>query len=217
MIDLPLHNSDGKAVGTLSVDEKVFGEKVRRRLLQQVVVLYEGNRYRRTAHTKTRAEVAGSGRKIWPQKHTGNARMGSIRSPIWRGGGITFGPRTRDNRRDLPKKMRRAALKSALLGKLRDKEVFVIEKFDGAEKPSTRKLAGTLKTIGLDRSVLIGVPAADRTLYLSARNIPKVVVTPVAEFNAYDVLKHRALLVTREALERLGPKDGGWIREGKGP
>lgn len=210
MIDVPLHSPEGKAVGTLSVDETVFGDKVRRRLLQQVVVLYEGNRYHRTANTKTRDQVRGSGKKLWPQKHTGRARMGSIRSPIWRGGGITHGPHPRETRRDLPKKMRRAALKSALLGKLRDKEVFVIEKFDGAERPSTKRLAVTLKTIGLDRSVLIGVPSADRTLHLSARNIPRVIVTPVGEFNAYDVLKHKALLVTREALEKLGPKD--WVK-----
>lgn len=215
MVDVPLHNPDGKAVGKLTVDEKVFGDKVRRRLLHQIVVMYEGNRYHHTANTLTRAEVRGSGKKLWPQKHTGRARMGSIRSPIWRGGGIVHGPRTRDARRAMPKSMRREALKSALLGKLRDREVFVIEKFAGAEKPSTKKLAGTLKAIGLDRSVLIGVSAADKTLYLSARNIPKVVVTPVADFNAYDILKHKALLVTREALEKLGPKDGGWIREAK--
>lgn len=214
MIDLPLHDPDGKAVGTLEVDESVFGDKVRRRLLQQVVVLYEANRYRRTAHTLTRGEVSGAGRKIWPQKHTGRARMGSIRSPIWKGGGVVFGPKPSKAKKGLPQRMRREALRSALLGKLKDKEVVVIQRF-ALERPSTKKLAGTLKTIGLGHRTLIGVHEVDNTLTLSARNLPRVDVTPVRDWNAYDVLRHRMLLVTREALQKLGPDGGAWIREKK--
>lgn len=215
MVELPLYDSEGKAIGSLNVDESVFGDKVRRRLLHQVVVLYAGNRYKRTAHTKTRGEVRGSTRKPWPQKHIGRARVGSIRSPIWRGGGVTFGPRARDGRRGLPKRMRHEALRSALLGKLKDKEVSVIESF-AVEKPSTKAVSRTLKTIGLERGVLIGVAASNRDLWLSVRNLPKVDVAPVSEWNAYEVLRHRRLLVTRDALEKLGPKDSGWIRDGKG-
>jgi large subunit ribosomal protein L4 len=214
MVDVPLYNPEGKSVGTLEIDEKVFGDKVRRRLLHQGVILYEANRYIRTASAKTRDEVAGAGKKLWPQKHTGRARMGSIRSPIWKGGGVVFPPKPRSNRVTISRRTKKEALKSALLGKLRDKELSVIEKFDVA-KPSTKAMARTLKAIGLDRSVLIGVPETDRNLWLSTRNIPKVSVTPVTDWNAYAVLKHRALLVTRAALEKLGPKEGGWIRSKK--
>jgi large subunit ribosomal protein L4 len=210
MIELPLHDPDGRAVGRVCVDETVLGPRVRRRLLHQVVSLYQMRRYKRTAHTKHRGEVAGAGRKPWPQKHTGRARAGSIRSPLWKGGGTIFGPRRRSPRFALPRRMRREALRSALLGKLQDKEVYVIQNFN-VEKPSTRRLAQTLRTIGLDRGVLIGVPKAHRELYLSARNIPRVDVSPVGDWNAYEVLRHRALLVTPEALERLGPAGGRWI------
>lgn len=213
MAELPLYAKDGSSAGTITVDEKVFGDKVRKRLLHQVVVIYEANRREGNAHTKTRGEVEGSTRKPWPQKHTGRARAGTIRSPLWVKGGVVFGPRKREYRLTLTDSMRRAALDSALLGKIRDKEVSVIEGVEFS-KPRTREMAGLLRRIGLTRTVLLALPQAERNVYLSARNLRDVTVRPVQELNAYEVLRHKNLLLTRAALEALlarrkAPAGGG--------
>ncbi|MBI4565131.1 MAG: 50S ribosomal protein L4 [Planctomycetes bacterium] len=202
MADLPLYDREGKRLGTVNIDESVFGDKVRKRLLHQVVVIYEANKRQGTASTKTRGEVEGSTRKPWPQKHTGLARAGTVRSPIWRHGGVVFGPRPRDYRLGLTAKMRRAALDSALLGKIRDQEVCVIEAL-GLPRPKTKHMASLLAAMELDRRVLIGVRSADPNVTLSVRNLPGVTVAPVSEFNAYDVVRHHRLLLTRDALAAL--------------
>ena len=202
MAELPLFSKDGKSAGTVSVDEKVFGDKVRKRLLHQVVVIHEANQREGNAHTKTRGEVEGSTKKMWPQKHTGMARMGTKRSPIWVKGGIVFGPRTREYRMIITDSMRRAALNSALLGKIKDKEVSVIEAVDFA-KPKTKEMAKIMKAIGFKRTVLLAIPKHNDTVWLAARNLQDLSVRPVGELNAYDVLKHKDLLLTRDALNAL--------------
>ena len=202
MAELPLFGKDGKSAGTVSVDEKIFGEKVRKRLLHQVVVIHEANQREGNAHTKTRGEVAGSTKKLWPQKHTGRARMGTKRSPIWVKGGIVFGPRKREYRMTITDSMRRAALDSAILGKIRDKEVSVIEGIS-FEKPKTKSMVSLLKAIGLKRTILLAVPKHDGNVWLSARNLESLSVRPWRELNAYDILKHKDLLLTREALDAL--------------
>ena len=202
MADLPLYDKDGKSSGTVTVDEKIFGDKVRKRLLHQVVVIYEANRREGNAHTKLRNEVRGSNRKLWPQKGTGRARTGTRRSPIWVGGGVVFGPRHREFRQGITASMRRAALDSALLGKIRDKQVSVIEGVE-LEKPRTKQVAGLLKAMGLERTVLLAVPKADNHLTLSARNLKALSVRSVSQLNAYEVLKNRDLVLTRESLDRL--------------
>jgi len=202
MAELPLFSKDGKSAGTVSVDEKVFGDKVRKRLLHQVVVIHEANQREGNAHTKTRGEVEGSTKKMWPQKHTGMARMGTKRSPIWVKGGIVFGPRTREYRMTITDSMRRAALNSALLGKIRDKEVSIIEAVDFA-KPKTKEMAKLMKAIGFKRTVLLAIPKHNDTVWLAARNLQDLSVRPVGELNAYDVLKHKDLLLTKEALQAL--------------
>jgi large subunit ribosomal protein L4 len=202
MAELPLFGKDGKSAGTISVDEKLFGEIVRKKLLHQVVVIHEANQREGNAHTKTRGEVAGSGKKLWPQKHTGRARMGDKRSPIWVKGGIVYGPRKREYRGRITDSMRRAALDSALLGKILDKEVSVV---DGVtfEKPKTKVMSGLIKSIGLKRTVLLAVGKHDANLWLSARNLQSLSVRPVRELNAYDIIKHKDLLLTKEALDAL--------------
>lgn len=212
MAELPLLDKDGKNIGTFAVDEKVFGEKVKRRLLHQVVVMYEANQRQGTACTKTRGEVEGSTRKPWPQKHTGMARAGTVRSPIWRHGGVVFGPRPRDYRQTITAKTRHAALNSALLAKIRDKEVTVIEKLE-LEKAKTKLAASVFKNAGFKRTVLVGYVGGkpeekerrekNRVVVLAARNLPDVSIRPVEEFNAYDVLKYKDVLLTKEAVERL--------------
>lgn len=202
MADIPLFTKDGKNAGTVAVDENVFGDKVRKKLLHQVVVIHQANQREGNAHTKTRGEVEGSTKKMWPQKHTGMARMGTKRSPIWRKGGVVFGPRRREYRMIITDSMRRAALDSALLGKIKDKQVSVIEgvSFD---KPGTKKMAALIKTIGFKRSVLLALFKYDKNVLLSSRNLQALSVRPVQELNAYDVLTHKDLLVTREALDSL--------------
>lgn len=202
MADLPLYDKDGKSTGTVSVDEKIFGEKIRKRLLHQVVVIYEANRREGNAHTKLRNEVRGSNKKLWPQKHTGRARMGTRRSPVWVGGGVVFGPRKKEYRQGITASMRRAALDSALLGKIRDKQVRIIEGVE-LEKPRTKQVAGLLKAMGVDRTALLAVPKSDRKLTLSARNLKALKVCAVSQLNAYEVLKYRDLVLTRESLDRL--------------
>jgi large subunit ribosomal protein L4 len=202
MAQLPLYSKDGKSAGTVDLDEKLFGDKVRKRLLHQVVVIHEANQREGNAHTKTRGEVEGSTKKPWPQKHTGMARAGTKRSPIWVKGGIVFGPRKREYRMTITDSMRRAALDSALLGKIKDKEISVIEGVEFA-KPKTKQMAGLMKSIGFKRTVLLALPRYDKNVLLSSRNLADVSVRPVLELNAYDVLRHKDLLLTREALTAL--------------
>ena len=203
MADLPLYSKDGKSAGTVKVDEKIFGDLVRKKLLKQVVVIHEANQREGNAHTKTRGEVEGSTKKLWPQKHTGRARMGTKRSPIWVKGGIVFGPRKRDYRMVITDSMRRAALDSAPLGKILDKEVSVVEGF-ALEKPKTKAVSGLLKSIGLKRTVLLAVGnKPDPNIWLSSRNIQALSVRPVRELNAYDIVKNKSLLLTKDALDAL--------------
>lgn len=212
MAELPLLDKDGKNIGTFALDEKLFGEKIKRRLLHQVVVMYEANQRQGTACTKTRGEVEGSTKKPWPQKHTGRARAGTVRSPIWRHGGVVFGPRPRDYRQTITANTRKAALNSALLAKIRDHEVSVIERLE-LDKPKTKLAAGVFKNAGFKRTVLVGYVAGtveekerrekNRVVQLAARNLPDISLRPVEEFNAYEVLKHKDVLLTKEAVERL--------------
>ncbi|MFH1228202.1 MAG: 50S ribosomal protein L4 [Planctomycetota bacterium] len=202
MIEVPLYNQEGKEIERLKIDETVFGERVNRPLLNQVIRMYEVALRRGTASTKTRGEVEGSTRKPWKQKHTGRARSGTARSPIWRHGGITFGPKPRSYAFPVPQKMRQIALNQAILSKLKDNETLVIEKLQ-AEKPKTKQMAATLKNMGISKSCLIGIKDIDKNLHLSARNIAKVTLMPIKDFNAYEVIKHQRLLLTRDSLSGL--------------
>ncbi len=202
MIEVPLYNKDGQESGTLQVDEALFGTRIRRRLLREIAAWYEANRRVGTHATKTRSEVEGSTKKPWKQKHTGRARAGTVRSPVWRGGGIAGGPRPRDYRVHIPAAMRRRALDSAILSKLVDREAAIIEGLD-FDKPSTKRMAGLLKTLRIDRTCLISPEGYRRELWLSARNLPRISMAPVTELNAYEVLRCHRLLLTRGAMDRL--------------
>lgn len=202
MIELPLYNQQGQPVDKINVDESLFGRAVHKRLLRDVIIMYETNQRKGTASTKRRSEVRGSSRKPWRQKGTGRARVGTIRSPIWRHGGVVFGPHPRDYSYHLPKKMVRKALDSALLSKFQDKETSVVESVK-LEQPKTKEVKGLLNNIGIKGSCLIGIKSPDRTLHLSVRNIPSTSLLPVQDFNAYTVLRHKNLLLTKEALDDL--------------
>lgn len=203
MIELPVYDSKGKEVEKLELDEARFGGEVRRTLLKEVVVMYEANRRVGTASTKTKAEVSGTGRKPWAQKHTGRARAGSLRSPLFRKGGVVFGPKPRDYSYQMPKKAKRQALRSALLGKLLDGEVKVVEKLEFS-KPSTKKMASLLKNLGIEGSCLVVVDDSNHLIWKSARNIPGLKVMRASQLNAYEILRSNRLLITRSELGNIG-------------
>ncbi len=202
MAELKVRDKSGNEVETLAVDDGLFGRRVNRRLLRDVVVMYEANKRQGTASTKTRSEIKGSGKKPWRQKGTGRARSGTTKSPIWRKGGVTFGPRPRDYSYSLPRKMLRRALASALLAKMRRSEIHVVDSLV-FEKPGTKQMAGILANLGLEGSVTVVTGPSDRNAHLSARNLPKVTVRRCSDLNARDVLVARNLLVTREAFDAL--------------
>ena len=208
MITVPVHNKEGKEVESLEVAEADFGGKVRADLLKQAIVMYHANKRVGTAATKSRGMVAGSTRKIYRQKGTGNARAGSIRTVIRRGGGVAFAKVKRDFSKDMPKKQRRLATRSAILAKLLSESVVVIDQLDFAQ-PKTKDFVQVLGNLKIDRSCLVAVPGRDDNLYKSARNIPKVGVMLVSDLNAGDICSKQKMLFTKEAfLKVLGDSEG---------
>ena len=203
MIELAVYDTRGKEVEKLELEEARFGGEVRKTLLKEAVIMYEANKRVGTACTKTRAEVRGTGKKPWAQKHTGRARAGSLRSPLFRGGGVVFGPKPRDYSYHMPRKARRQALRSALLGKLLDAEVKVIDKLEFS-KPSTKKMVSLLKALGIEGSCLVVAEDNDHTIWKSARNVPGLKVMKVTQLNAYEIIKHGRLLITRSELGNIG-------------
>jgi len=202
MLEVPVYNTSGEKIDTLQVDEALFGGKVNASLLKQAIVTYHANKRQGTAKTKTRAEVEGSTRKLYRQKGTGNARRGNIRTNVMRGGGNAFGKRPRDFRKDFPKKMRRAALKSALLAKMLGQDLMVIDGLK-ADAPKTKQMAGVMKNLKINRSCLLTLAQRDVNLYLSARNIQDLTVRIAEELNAFDVATRQKMLVTSEAMKAL--------------
>jgi len=185
-----------------SIDEALLGGQVNPALLKQAVVMYQANRRQGTVAQKSRGEVEGSTRKLYRQKGTGHARMGTIRQPVRRGGGRAFPRKPRDFRQEMPRKMRRAARNQAVLAKIQSRQALILEglKF---EQPKTRRLAGVLKAVNSERGCLLATGGLDPVLYRSGRNLPGTTVMDVAELNAYAVLKHPRLIFTREAFERF--------------
>jgi large subunit ribosomal protein L4 len=206
-ITLPVYDRQGQSTGaTIAVDPAVFGGTVNKQLLHDVVVMYLANRRAGTHSTLRRGEVAGSTKKLFRQKGTGNARVGNRRTNKRRGGGTAKGPKPRDYSYSLPKKAIRAATRMAVLSKLQDQEVVVIDDLTLAE-PKTKAVAGVLKALKLaDTTCLIGTAGLQPAVYKSARNIRGVEILPAAEFNAYSVLRPKRLLLTRAALEELQAK-----------
>jgi large subunit ribosomal protein L4 len=199
MIKLAVYNTDGQEVESLKVDEAVFGGSVRYSLLKQAVVMYHANKRVGTAANKSRSMVAGSSRKLFRQKGTGNARVGNIRTGKRKGGGVTFAKTQRDFSKSMPKKQRRLARDSAILAKLLRSDVVVVDGLN-FDKPKTKDFAGILGNLKINRSCLVTVSSENVNLYKSANNIPKVDVMPVSELNAGDICRHRKMLFTKEAF-----------------
>jgi len=199
MITVAVHNKDGKEIDSLNVDETTLGGYVRHALLKQAIVMYHANKRQGTVATKNRSLVEGSTRKLYKQKGTGNARAGTVRTPIRRGGGVAFAKVTRDFRQDMPKKQRRLATSSAILSKLMKGNVIVIDQF-GIDKPRTKDFVAILGNLKIDRSCLVTVNQPDDNLYKSARNVQKVAVMNVSDLNAGDICNRQKMLFTKEAL-----------------
>jgi large subunit ribosomal protein L4 len=202
MIEVKIYNKNGSDAGAIQVDEAWFGGKVHMEILRLAVRRHEANQRQGTVATKGRGMVAGSTKKIFAQKHTGRARAGTIRSPKRRGGGVTFRKIPRDFSLTMPKKMRRQALDSALLARLLDHELIIVDGLQ-LDAPKTREMAATLKAVGVERSCTLALPAGAEVLYKSARNLPRVRVRPVADLNAYDVLWPNRIVFTRPAFEAI--------------
>ena len=203
MITLAVVNPEGEQVGTVEVDPAAFGGTVNRQLLHDAVVMYQANRRVGTHCTKTRGQVAGSGKKLFRQKGTGHARAGSKRTGKRVGGGTAFGPKPRDYSYAMPKKARRLATRMALLSKFEDDEAVVVDGLD-FDEPKTKRMAGVLRALGLDgQACLVATDGVDEMLLRSTRNLEKVDILPAIELNAYALLRRKRLLLTRAALDSL--------------
>ncbi len=202
MIELPIHDQNGKQVDVMNIDPAALGTDVRPVLLKQAYVTIHTSQRQGSARTKSRGMVEGSTRKLYKQKGTGNARVGPARTIIRKGGGVAFAKtRTREDfRPSLNKKMRRLANRNALLAKLVDGEVKCFADL-GIDAPKTSTFAAMLAAVGVDRTCLIAVDGANRNAYLSARNIANVDVIRVEQLNAFDLLNHRYLVIDRAALQ----------------
>ena len=203
MLSLNVFNRQGESVGTVEVDPAEFGGKINKQLLHDVVVMYLANQRAGTHSTLRRGEVAGSTKKLFRQKGTGNARVGTRRTNKRKGGGTAKGPKPRDYEYHLPKKAVRAATRMALLSKFQDQETVVLDDLTLTEI-KTKQITAILKALKLeDKTVLLTTAKHDPVVYKSARNIPGVEVAPTSQFNAYTVLKQKRLLLTKAALEEL--------------
>jgi large subunit ribosomal protein L4 len=202
MIEVPVYNLQGEKLESMQVDEAKLGGEVRQNLLKQALVMYHANQRQGTVRTLARGEVAGSTRKMFRQKGTGNARTGGIRNPIKKGGGHAKQKRPKDWRQAMPKKARRLATQSALLSKLQSNDVRVVDQL-GLEQPKTKLVAQMYKALGIDRSCLLALQGRDENLERSARNIHRTTLTTVSQLNAWDIVRNRTLLLTKAGLEQI--------------
>jgi len=194
-------NIEGQKVGEVELNDAIWATDVKPYLIHDVVVMQLNNRRRGTAKAKTRGEVRGGGRKPWRQKGTGRARAGSTTSPVWVGGGTVFGPKPKEYHMSLPKKVRKAALRSALTVRNQGAQLKVLDKLD-LGSISTKNFAGIMKTLNLSKPLVV-VQGKDEILEKSARNIPHTKVLRTEGLNVYDVMRHDQLMVTVDALKKI--------------
>ncbi|NMB01605.1 MAG: 50S ribosomal protein L4 [Firmicutes bacterium] len=201
MPKVAVFNMEGKQVGELELSDAIFGVEVNQDLMHKVVLSQLANRRQGTVSTKTRGLVSGGGRKPWRQKGTGRARQGSTRSPQWVGGGVVFGPTPRDFSYRLPKKARRAALKSALSAKAAAGNIVVLDELN-INGPKTKVMASMFKALDVQKPLLV-TAEWDKNVELSARNIPGAVVAKSVGLNVYDILNSQKLVITKDAVTKL--------------
>lgn len=199
-MQVPVYSLTGEVIRQIDVRDDIFAVPFNESVVHQAVVRQQANSRQGTASTKTRGEVAGSGIKLYQQKHTGRARAGDIRSPLRRKGGITFGPKPRDYHQDMPKKMRQLAIKCALSAKAGGGELKVVEKFE-FDKPATKEMAQILGALG-DSSALVVTAEAETNVVLSARNLVGIKTLPANLLNVVDILSYQMLLMTEAAVRK---------------
>lgn len=202
MPQVPVHNSKGKVIGNIKLSDDVFGVPMNQAVVHQALVRQLANSRQGTASTKTRAQVSGGGRKPFRQKGTGRARRGSASSPLLRGGGVIFGPHPRNYRQDMPKQMRRLALRCVLSAKVAENEVVVVDKLS-FKKPKTSDMDGILTALGVEPSVLVVTAEPDSNVYKSARNLEKTKTMPANMLNVGDLLAYRKLMLTKKAVRQV--------------
>ncbi|MBI2917202.1 MAG: 50S ribosomal protein L4 [Chloroflexi bacterium] len=200
-MELPLRSVRGEVVGQIEADDYVWAVPFNAAAVHQAMVRQQANARQGTADTKTRSEVSGGGKKPRPQKYTGRSRQGSTRAPHWSGGGVVFGPHPRDYRQDMPKKMRRLALRCVLSSKVREERLVVVEGFD-VSQPDTKAMAGILGGLGVNKRALVVTRDPEAAVYMSARNLPGVKTLPASYLNVVDLLEHDYLVMTRDAVAR---------------
>ncbi|MGM0436822.1 MAG: 50S ribosomal protein L4 [Bacillota bacterium] len=193
----------GKEIGDYELNDKVFAEDINEHVVHQVVTAQLAAKRRGTASTKTRSEVRGGGRKPWRQKGTGRARHGTIRSPLWVGGGITFGPKPRSYKKKVNKKMKKLALRSILTDKVNNDQLKIVDELN-YDKPKTKQVINLIEDFDLeDKKVLIVLPEKNDNVYLSARNLPNVDTMVLDAMNAYQLLDNEYILVPEEAAQKI--------------
>ena len=197
------YNTQGEKVTDIDLSDDIFASKINEDVVHQVVTAQLAKVRGGNASTKTRSEVRGGGRKPWRQKGTGRARHGSIRSPLWVGGGITFGPKPRSYEKKVNKKMKRIAVKSVLSDKLNRDSIMILDEFK-LDEIKTKKMASLLEDLDLkDKKVLIVLPEKDENIYLSARNLPHVKTLVLDALNTYDLLNNEVILMSEEAVRKI--------------
>ena len=201
MANVTVYNMEGNEVGTMELNDAVFGVEVNEHLVHLAVVRQLANKRQGTQKAKTRSEVSGGGRKPWRQKGTGHARQGSIRAPQWTGGGVVFAPVPRDYEVKMNKKERRAALKSALTSKVQDNKLVVVDSLALAEA-KTKEMQKVLTNLKADKALVI-TAADDQNVVIAARNIADVQTATVNTMNVYDVMKHNTVVVTKDAVASI--------------
>jgi len=224
MPTVKVRNLSNKEVGEVSLSDAVFGVELNESLIHSALMNFQANGRQGTSATKTRGNVSGSGRKLWKQKGTGRARIASLRSPLWKGGGNVHGPQPRDWSYKMPKKMRRGALRSALSERVREGNVIIIDAFE-FDKPRTKDFLAAVGTLGLiensKRAKTLVIDSLDNAnLILSSRNVEKTKVTNSFGLNIYDIIYHEKLLISKAAVEELNQlldpaREGGRADEGE--
>lgn len=201
-MQVPVYNLAGEVVKNIDISDAVFAVPFNEGVIHQVMVAQRANARQGTSSTKTRGEVSGSSRKLFRQKGTGSARAGSRKSPLRRGGGITFGPHPRDYRQDIPKKMRHLALRSVLSAKIGDEELKImgVLKFD---EPKTWKMTQLLNALGINSPALVVTSGPEESVILSARNLTKIKTMPANLLNVLDILSYKMLVITEDAVREV--------------
>ncbi len=204
MAEMNIHTIDGEKIGEIELNDNLFRAKINKHIVHQIVKRHLSEKRRGTASTKNRSEVRGGGKKPWRQKGTGRARAGSIRSPLWNGGGVIFGPDNRNYSYSIPKKMRLIALKSVLSGKAKNNDIIILQELK-LENGKTRDITEIFSNLQIDSDkVLIVIEKEDERIRRAVRNLKDAMVITANKINTYDLLSHRKMVITKDALKIIG-------------